>query len=231
MHSLPAHSKSHPSILRLLCGLWFAIAMFSTPSSHAQENALHTAAATGDVTALRQALAAGAAINAQDANGATPLLIATERNHIDAARVLIDAGADVNIQNQMRNSPYLYAGARGLNDILRMTLSHGAKLNSTNRYDGTALIPAAERGYVETVRILIAAEVDVNHVNRLHWTALLEAIILGTGGAEHTQIVRDLVAAGADVNIADGEGVTPLQHARRRGYRDIAKILEDAGGR
>ena len=52
---------------------------------------------------------------------------------------------------------------------------------------------------------------DVDHVNDLGWTALLEAVILGDGGAAHTEIVRLLVDAGADVSIPDGEGVTALE--------------------
>ena len=43
--------------------------------------------------------------------------------------------------------------------------------------------------------------------------------MLGDGGPRHTEVVRLLVEAGADVNLADGEGVTPLAHARQRGYR------------
>lgn len=192
---------------------------------------LQAAAASGDAAAIALLLGQGANLEARDESGATPLLIATRYNHIDAARVLIDAGANVNAKDRIQDSAYLYAGARGHNEILKMTLTHGADLRSTNRYGGTALIPAAERGHVETVRILIAAGVDVNHINRLHWTALLEAIILGDGGARHTEIVRLLVNAKADANIPDGKGVTALQHARQRGYREIEKILVKAGAR
>ncbi|MFH5775462.1 ankyrin repeat domain-containing protein [Paracoccus sp. NGMCC 1.201697] len=110
-----------------------------------------------------------------------------------------------------------------------MTLAHGADLKSTNRFGGTALIPACERGHVETVRTLIEAGVDVDHVNNLAWTALLEAIILGDGGPRHRQIVDLLVKAGADVNLADGNGVTPLGHARAAGYDKIQRILVAAG--
>lgn len=112
-----------------------------------------------------------------------------------------------------------------------MTLAHGADLKSTNRYGGTALIPAAERGLVDTVRMLIDAGMDVNHVNNLQWTALLEAIILGNGGPRHTEVVRMLVAARADVNLPDGQGVTPLQHARRRSFKEMEDILVKAGAR
>lgn len=60
---------------------------------------------------------------------------------------------------------------------------------------------------------------------------LLEAIILCDGGRSHTEVVRLLVGAGADVNLADGEGVTPLEHARQRGYEKIFRILQSAGAR
>jgi ankyrin repeat protein len=60
---------------------------------------------------------------------------------------------------------------------------------------------------------------------------LLEAIILGDGGPRHQQILDLLVKAGADVNLADGNGVTPLQHARSAGYREMEQALAAAGAR
>lgn len=182
-----------------------------------------------DAAQIRALLSRGAGIDARDEAGRTALLIATHGNRIEVARALIEAGADVNAKDRINDSPYLYAGARGYLEILKMTLAHGAALKSTNRYGGTALIPAAERGHVDTVRTLIEVGVDVDHVNNLGWTALLEAIILGTGGERHRQIVELLVKAGADINLADREGVKPLQHARSRGYREIEAILVAAG--
>nr|WP_295904474.1 ankyrin repeat domain-containing protein [uncultured Bdellovibrio sp.] len=115
--------------------------------------------------------------------------------------------------------------------MLVMTLEHGADLKSTNRYGGTALIPAAEKGHLETVKILLKTKVDANHINRLGWTALLEAIILSDGGETHQKIIQELVKAGVDVNIADKEGVTPLQHAQKRNYTKIVEILKAAGAK
>ena len=54
---------------------------------------------------------------------------------------------------------------------------------------------------------------------------------MATADSKHTEIVRLLVAAGAKVDIADREGVTPLAHARRRGYSAIVRILQGAGAR
>lgn len=159
------------------------------------------------------------------------LIAATEHNDVETARRLIAAGTSVNAQDEKRDSAFLLAGARGRLEILRLTLQAGADLKSTNRYGGTALIPACHHGHVETVRELLKTAIDVNHVNRLGWTALLETVILGDGGPVYVEIARLLVGHGADVNLPDNQGVTPLGHARQRGQREIASILEAAGAR
>lgn len=159
------------------------------------------------------------------------LVLAAERGDAAEVRRLIAAGADVNWQDEKHDSAYLVAGARGHTEVVRLTLAAGANLKSTNRFGGTALIPACHYGHLETVKVLLATAIDVDHVNRLGWTALLEAVILGDGGPVHTEIVRLLLARGANPNIADRDGVTPLAHARRRGYAAMAKHLSAAGGR
>ncbi|WP_018182782.1 ankyrin repeat domain-containing protein [Kaistia granuli] len=217
----------------LVAFAFLAIAIFPLTASgqEMQEISLHAAAAKDDAAKIRELLAGSAAIDARDENGRTALLVATHGNKIQAAKALIEAGADVNAKDNIQDSPYLYAGARGHLEILKMTLEHGADLKSTNRYGGTAIIPASERGHVETVRTLVEAGTEIDHVNNLGWTALLEAIILGDGGERHQQIVRLLLAAGADPNLADREGVSPLRHARDRGFGTIETLLVAAGAR
>ena len=185
----------------------------------------------GDVAGVRRALAEGARVDVRDARGRPALLVATYRNDVAIARALIDAGADVNAKDSIDDSAFLYAGAEGKVEILKLTLAHGADLRSLNRYGGTALIPAAHHGYIENVRILLGTKIDIDHVNNLGWTALLEAVILGDGGTTHTEIVRLLVEAGANPNLADRGGVTPFMHARQRGYGRIVAIIEKSGGR
>lgn len=194
--------------------------------------ALMTAAAQGDLARVTDLLNRGADINARDDQGSTPVMAATYGNHVAVVDVLLKVGADVNLRDNRLDNPFLYAGAAGLLDILRLANAAGADPTITNRFGGTALIPAAERGHVEVVRYLLTeTTVDVNHVNDLGWTALIEAIILSDGGPRHQEIVRLLIDHGADVSIADKEGVTPLRHARSRGYREIQALLEAAGAR
>ena len=59
----------------------------------------------------------------------------------------------------------------------------------------------------------------------LGWTALIEAVILGDGRANHIAVVKSLVDAGANVEIADRSSVTPFAHAQSRGYSEIAEII------
>lgn len=198
----------------------------------AMNEQLIAAAERGDTAAVQRLLAAGAAINAQDARGRTAALAATHGNHAATVQALIAAGADINIRDNRSDNVLLYAGAEGLLEIVRLAIAAGADPALTNRFGGTALIPAAERGHGAVVReLLVNSKVDVNHVNNLGWTALLEAIILSDGGPAHQRIVALLIAHKADVNLADKDGVTPLAHARRRGYSAIADMLVAAGAR
>jgi uncharacterized protein len=191
---------------------------------------LMAAARFGNAEEVQRLLAQGASPHAQDENGRTALIIAAYNNQVDTARILIKAGADVNTQDATQQSAYLIATSEGYLEILKAALAHGADVHCTDSYNGTGLIRAADRGHVEIVRELLKTDIKVNHVNRLGWTALHEAIILGDGGPRHTEVVRLLVAAGADVNLPDGRG-TPLWHARRGGYDEIVKILVEAGAR
>lgn len=230
--------QSSGFLARGLAACLFALAipaLTGSPGALAQQaearRAFLEAAAKDDADALTRLIASGVPVDTRDGRRRTALLIATYRNAVAAAKVLIAAGADVNAMDEQQDSPYLYAGAEGRLEILRLTLKAGADLASTNRYGGTALTPAAHHGHVETVRLLLKTRIDIDQVNNLGWTALLEAVILGDGGPKHREIVRLLVNAGAKVNLPDGEGVTPLAHARKRGYREIANILEASGAK
>ncbi len=193
---------------------------------------LHEAAAKGDAAEIEKLIAEGEKPNIQDSRSRTPLLVAAYFHHHAAARALLKAGANPNALDLDRYDIVTIAAVANDIEMLKLALEGGASAKTvTSRYDGTALIAAAHLGNVEAVKILIAAKAPLNHVNNLGWTALMEAIVLGNGDRKHIDTVKALVEAGCDVNIADRQGVTPLQHARRRGYSEMARILEAAGAR
>jgi ankyrin repeat protein len=191
------------------------------------------AAKNNELEKLQNFLKNGVNIEAADTHKRTALMLATYENNVEASKILIAAAANVNAQDDRLESPLLHAGAFGYLEILKTILATG-KANHLvlNRYGGTALIPACERGHTEVVEELLKIEdYPIDHINNLTWTALMEAIVLGNGGKTHTQIVQLLVNAGCDVNIPDKNGISPLQHAKKSGYKNIISILEKAGAK
>ncbi len=190
---------------------------------------LLAAAASGDPAAVRRALDAGARTEVRDDAGRTPLLLAAAADHVEAARVLVAAGADPDALDDQHDTPWLVTGVTGSVAMLEVLLPADPDLTEVNRFGGVSVIPASERGHVDYVRRVVTTGIDLDHVNRLGWTALLEAVILGDGGEQHREIVLILLEAGADPSLADGDGVTPLEHAERLGHSEIARLLRGAG--
>ena len=226
----------------MLLGAFALLIILLSASAHAQNAptrqeiavyaGLHEAAAKGDVAEIERLIKEGEKPNIQDAKSRTPLIVAVYMKQHEAARALLRLGADPNRRDIERYDIATIAAVGNDLDMLKIALDGGASArNITSRYDGTALIAAAHLGHVEAVKLLIAAKAPLNHVNNLGLTALMEAIVLGNGDAKHTATVRALVEAGADFNIADRQGNTPLQIAHRRGYVEMARILENAGPR
>jgi ankyrin repeat protein len=147
-------------------------------------------------------------------------------------RALVKAGANPNALENDRYDVVTIAAVADDVATLKAALAMGTSAkNVTSRYDGTALIAAAHLGHAEVVAELIRAGAPLDHVNNLGWTALIESIVLGNGGPRHTATLEALVKAGANVNLPDRNGQTPLALARGRGYREMVVILERAGAR
>lgn len=216
--------------LSLAVGL-LVLGLSHLASPSADGRALLEPATRGDVGELRRLIAAGAPLESANAAGETPLLLAVKNNHLGAAVALIDAGSNINAQAANKDSPWLLAGALGRTDIIRQMIPKGPDFSVRNRFGGNALIPACERAHVETVKLLLTTKIDVNHLNNLGWTCLLEIVILGDGGPRHIEVAKLVLGAGADPNIADKDGVSPLAHARKKGQKEIAQLIEAAGGR
>lgn len=166
-------------------------------------------------------------IDEVNAQGETPLLIATHQNFIGIAKQLIDAGADINVQDHISDSPYLYAGAQGKTEILTYMLEKQVpNQQKVNRFGGNALIPAAEKGHLENVKLLLKdGRVAINHQNNYGYTALIEAVALRDGSEIYQQIVDVLLESGADKTLKDNTGRTAEDYARSLGYTEMLNSL------
>jgi len=201
-----------------------------SPTEIAGYRGLLAAAARGDSAAIRALVAKGAKPDPRDGYERTPLHVAAYRKQHEAMRALVIAGANPNALEHDRYDIVTIAAVADDVPTLKVALQLGCSAkNITSRYDGTALIAAAHLGHAEVVRTLIRAGAPLDHVNNLGWTALIESIVLGDGGSRHVATLKALVEAGANVNLADGHGQTPLTLARRRGYKEMAEILRRAG--
>jgi uncharacterized protein len=219
----------------VILGVLIAPAAAQTPPSAAEIAAyqgLHLIAARGDVAAARHALAAGAKPNATDAQQRSPLHVAAHFGHGEVARILLEAGGDPRALDAQKYDIVTIAAVRNDLAFVQLALQLGADAKAiTSPYQGTALIAAAHLGHVPVVQELIRAGAPLDHVNNLGWTALIEAIVLGDGGVRHTQCVKSLIEGGANPNLPDAAGRTPLALAGAHGYGEMARLIAAAGGR
>jgi uncharacterized protein len=205
-----------------------------SPAEAAAYSGLHAAAWAGDLPRLQQLVSAtgNAGLNVRDSHGRTPVHVATYARQRAAIRALAQAGADLNLLERDRYDAVTMASVADDEETLSLLLQLGAKAGQiTSRYDGTALIAAAHLGHDGVVRQLIAVGAPLDHVNNLHWTAVIEAIVLGDGGKRHQSTLKALIDAGANLQLTDRMGQTPLALARARAYGAMEKMLLAAGAR
>jgi ankyrin repeat protein len=217
-----------------LLGLCLALSALAQVPPSAREVAeysgLFRAVAEPDMELLSAEIKNSKDIDKRDDYGRSALHIATYYGNHRAMKKLAKAGANTNALEQDSYDIVTIAAVADDLKTMNLALQLGCRSdNVTSRYDGTALIAAAHLGHVEIVDSLIRAEAPLDHINNLHWTALIEAIVLGDGGEQHTATLKLLVDAGADVNLADGSGRTPLTLARQHGYTQMIEILLSAG--
>jgi len=223
-------------LVALALGLGAALPALAQVGPTANEVAayrgLHAAAQRGDVAAIDKLVASGAPLDARDAQGRTPLHVAAFARQRKAIEALARAGAPLDLLENDRYDAVTIVSVADDPQTLALLLQLGASAKqTTSRYDGTALIAAAHLGHDEVVRQLIRAGAPLDHVNNLHWTAVIESIVLGDGGPRHQRTLAALIAAGANLQLADRQGHTPLALSKARGYGDMTRQLVAAGAK
>ena len=158
----------------------------------------------------------------------TPLMEAVGNGLTKTVELLVQEGANVNAKDITGRTALFLAIEEGHKDIAEFLIDKGADVNAKNpryRYNNRIIDPltlATERGYANLVELMIGKGADV----KMMGAALFPAIEDG-----NFEIVKILVDNGADLEVKDGDGITPLIRAIKKGEGklDIAEYLVDKG--
>lgn len=149
----------------------------------------------------------------------------------ETVRRLLNAGAEINVRGSGAVAALNLAIRDSLSiETLKALIVAGADVNGADNDGETPLMAAAEKPSDEAVRLLLAkgARSSVNAKDKKGWTALLSAASTYQTGSM-PDIVKTLIAAGANVNVANDEGETALMMAAAAGSVETTKILLAAG--
>jgi ankyrin repeat protein len=174
-------------------------------------SALTEAAITGSAPIVDALLKAGADPNTRNPEGETPLMAVARGGNVEAARRLVDAGADINARETWGGqSALMWAAAQRQAAMVKFLASRGADLNA--------------RGVIRQWERKVLAEPRPKDLNKGGFTPLLYAAREGC-----VECARHLIAARADLDLADPDGVTPLNMALLNLHFDFAATMIKAG--
>eukprot|EP00900_Chrysochromulina_parva_P003376 jgi/Chrpa1/13039/Chrysochromulina_OHIO_Genome00018498-RA len=181
---------------------------------------------TGHPKCTKLLLAAHAAVDHADSDGATPLFAACLKGDCDCVQLLLAAHAAVNQEARNGVTPLYAACIKGNGGCVQLLLAAHAAVNKAASNGTTPLITACVEGNGDCARLLLAAHAVVDQADSNGKTPLIAACLKGDGDC-----VQLLLAAHAVIDQADRDGRTPLHHACNKGHGDIVKLLVHAGAR
>lgn len=181
---------------------------------------LHLASANGNPAITRALLARGAEPDVASETGVTPLMEAARNGNVETVRALLDAGAQINRHERTRaQTALMWAVARQHADVVQTLVARGADVHARTRTRQlTVMLDQGPRRTVKTSRQ------DARQIDAGGTTALLFAAQVGDLAS-----ARHLLAAGARVDDAAGDGNTPLVSAAFAGRPEVAAALIAAG--
>jgi ankyrin repeat protein len=165
-------------------------------------------------------IAGGADVDLQGAKGKTAMMYAAiaGSGYRACVKILIAAGADLDLRNDRGHTVLTLVAAAENYSMFNLLLQAGA---STEGLESIQLIQAARSGNVDRVKSLLSTNVNLD---------LDRGDAIGSAAAAgHTQIVDLLIQAGANLNLSDRSGFTPLASAAYAGYGAICQLLINAG--
>lgn len=142
-------------------------------------------------------------------------------------RLFLDAGMNPNLREttESGSTALMLAAVDGRTDILKALLAHGADVNAQNKSGATALIFALSERQIQTSLDLLATkEIDVKLRRNDGSNALMYAVALGDA-----DLVRTVLAKGADPNTSNKTGFTVLMFAASKGSAEVVKALLEKG--
>jgi ankyrin repeat protein len=145
----------------------------------------------------------------------------------DICELLITHGADVNSKDKHNETPLHRATQIGCLDIVELLLDCGADVNALNTVRRSALSIGAQHHHLQVVEFLLSRGASVNLTDAQGWTPLLRAF-QKSGGDE---IIKVIVAYGADVNVRGSREESPLYLAVAQGNKNIVELLLAHGAR
>ncbi|XP_065402953.1 ankyrin repeat and KH domain-containing protein 1 isoform X14 [Macaca fascicularis] len=249
---MEAASAGHVEVARVLLDHGAGI---NTHSNEFKESALTLACYKGHLDMVRFLLEAGADQEHKTDEMHTALMEACMDGHVEVARLLLDSGAQVNMPADSFESPLTLAACGGHVELAALLIERGANLEEVNDEGYTPLMEAAREGHEEMVALLLAQGANINaQTEETQETALTLACCGGfsevadfliKAGADielgcstplmeasqegHLELVKYLLASGANVHATTATGDTALTYACENGHTDVADVLLQAG--
>ncbi|XP_022780216.1 uncharacterized protein LOC111321567 [Stylophora pistillata] len=163
----------------------------------------------------------------------TPLHRVASQGCRQVVEQLILSGEKVDAQTRRGRSALHYASENGHADIVALLIKYGAKVDLPNKWGRTALHYAASKYRVDSLQVLLKCEADPNKQDVDRQTPLFHAIAASVRSQKDdnvSQTLMHLISGGADVNIPDKSGITPLHIAAELGDGKICFELIKQGG-